>query len=112
MFSPLDPACPPDEAVAAVAIVTDFFLLLEELFTDAVVVDADAAPVALLPPFPADNTEVRGGAGAAVLEEIFGATAETGSTPAERGGIVAVGSATGGRAGMLESMISECIEFT
>jgi hypothetical protein len=84
-------------------------LLLEELFTEDVVVGAcDPEPVELLP-FPADNTEARDGAEAAVPEGILGATAEAGITPVERGGREAVGSATGGRAGMLEYVNSGCL---
>ena len=86
MFSPLDPLCPPEEALAAVAIVTvDFFLLLDF--------------VVLWPPaLPAGNTVAREGAGATEGREDAAAGA---GAPAERGGMDAVGSATGGRVDMV-----------
>lgn len=91
MFSPFDPLCPPEEAVAAVAIVTvDFFLLLE----DFVVVDAWP------PTLPAGNTVAREGAGATEFEGREDAAAGAGAATG-RGGMEAVGSATGGRVDMV-----------
>jgi len=92
-------------AVAIITVAPDFFLLLEEIFTEAAVVgDCDPRAATDLPP-PVDKTKGRGGAGAAVFEASFDATVEAGggSTPVERGGMEAMGSATGGRADMLES---------
>lgn len=92
VFSPLDPPCPPEEAVAAVAIVTvDFFLLLEDF------VDEDPTPDDL----PAGNDVAREGAGATEFEGREAVGAVVAITPVERGGMDAVGSATGGRVDMV-----------